>query len=241
MQPRHIAKLRANSIVTYFSIFIRAPKIICVSERTSFPGSSRTPILRRSQTSEQSVDVWTSWRMQHEEPRVANLTILRREEESSTVTFDYVEILLIILLLLITMPNECFSKTTTSTKKLRMSPTTKRPTKRLLRHYPLLKHLSKLSEPQKKNFIKTADKSLVQSICECCINILNRQVPLNASQKARLKRNKRNLRNLILSKTAIGKKCKILQKGVFWSAILSAALPIVGSLIAGAIGGSRRR
>jgi len=122
-----------------------------------------------------------------------------------------------------------------------MSRTTKRPTKRLHRHFPLLKHLSKLSERQKKNYIKTADKSLVQSICECCINILNGQVPLTASQKARLKRNKRSLRSLILSKTAIGKKRKILQKGGFLSAILSAALPIVGSLIAGAISRSRRR
>jgi len=122
-----------------------------------------------------------------------------------------------------------------------MLPTKKRPTKRLHRHFLLLKHLSKLSEQQKKNFIKTADKSLVQSICECCINILNGQVPLNASQRARLKRNKRNLRSLILSKTAIGKKRKILQKGGFLSAILSAALPIVGSLIAGAFGNSRRR
>jgi len=104
-----------------------------------------------------------------------------------------------------------------------------------------LKHLSKLSERQKKKFIKTADKSVVQSIRECCINILNGQIPLNSSQKARLKRNKQGLRSLILSKTAIGKKRKILQKGGFLSAILTAALPIVGSLIASAIGGSRSR
>jgi len=48
--------------------------------------------------------------MQHEEPRFANLTILRREEESSTLTFDYVEIVLIILLLLITIAKRVFFK-----------------------------------------------------------------------------------------------------------------------------------
>jgi len=48
--------------------------------------------------------------MQHEEPRLSNLTILRREEESSTVTFDYVEIVLIILLLLITIAKRLFLK-----------------------------------------------------------------------------------------------------------------------------------
>ena len=123
-----------------------------------------------------------------------------------------------------------------------MSPTTKkRPTKRLQQNLPLLKHLSKLPERQKKNFIKTADKSVVQSICECCINILNGQIPLNASQRARLKRNKQNLRSLIKSKTAIGKKRKILQKGGFLSAILSAALPIVSNLLGSVFGGSGRR
>ena len=48
--------------------------------------------------------------MQHEEPRIANLTILRREEESSSLTFDYVEIVLIILLLLITIAKRVFFK-----------------------------------------------------------------------------------------------------------------------------------
>jgi len=95
----------------YFSIFIRAPKIVCVSERTSFPGSGRTPILRRSRTSELSVDVWLSSSMQHEEPRIANLTILRLAEDSYTLTFDYVEIVLIILLLLITIAIRVFYKT----------------------------------------------------------------------------------------------------------------------------------
>jgi len=44
---------------------------------------------------------------------------------------------------------------------------------------------------------------------------------------------------LVLKKTALGKKRKILQKGGFLSAILSAAIPVIGSLIAGAV--NRRR
>jgi len=51
--------------------------------------------------------------MQHEEPRIVNLTLLRREEEeSSTVTFDYVEIVLILLLLLITIAKRVFFRNT---------------------------------------------------------------------------------------------------------------------------------
>jgi len=106
---------------------------------------------------------------------------------------------------------------------------------------PLLQHLSKLPEREKKRFIKTADKSLVDSICKCCMNILNGYFPLSSSQKTRLGRNKSDLRRLILRKTAIGKKCKILQKGGFLLTILSAVIPIVGSLIASAISRSHRR
>ena len=46
--------------------------------------------------------------MQHEEPRIVNLTLLQREEESHTVTFDCVEIVLILLLLLITVAKRVF-------------------------------------------------------------------------------------------------------------------------------------
>jgi len=113
------------------------------------------------------------------------------------------------------------------------------PTRRLQQHIPLLKRLIKLPDRQKKSFIKTADKSLVNSICECCINILNGCIPLSNRQKTRLKRNKLDLRHLVLKKTALGKKRKILQKGGFLSAILSAAIPVIGSLIAGAV--NRRR
>jgi len=115
------------------------------------------------------------------------------------------------------------------------------PSPHLRRHLPLLKRLVKLPDRQKKSFIKTADKSLVNSICECCINILNGCIPLSSYQKAKFKRNKLNLRRLVLKKTALGKKRKILQKGGFLSAILSTAIPVIGSLIAGAVNRGRRR
>jgi len=54
--------------------------------------------------------------MQHEEPYLANLTILRREEEPSTVTFDYVKIVLIILFLLITIAKRVFFKNNNNTE-----------------------------------------------------------------------------------------------------------------------------
>jgi len=47
--------------------------------------------------------------MQHEEPRIVNSsTLVRREEESSTATFNYIEIVLILLLMLITVAKRAF-------------------------------------------------------------------------------------------------------------------------------------
>ena len=109
------------------------------------------------------------------------------------------------------------------------------PTRRLRHHLPLLKNIINLPDRQQKNFIKTAHRSVLDSICECCINILNGCIRLNGRQKTRLSRNKQDLRRLVLKKTAVGKKRKLLQKGGFLSAILSAAIPVVGSLIASAV------
>ena len=70
------------------------------------------------------------------------------------------------------------------------------------------------------------------------MNILDGNVPLTSSQKNKLRINKLHLRRLVLKKTALAKKRKILQKGGFLSAILSAAIPLIGGLIANAV---RRR
>ena len=77
------------------------------------------------------------------------------------------------------------------------------PTPRLKKHIPLLQHLSKLSDRKKKIFIKSADKSLIDSIRECCVNILNGCIPLTSRQKTRLKRNKRDLRQQHVKKIDI--------------------------------------
>ena len=117
------------------------------------------------------------------------------------------------------------------------------PMRHLRHHLPLLNNIINLPDRQQKNFIKTAHRSVLNSICECCINILNGCIRLSNHQKTRLYHNKQDLQRLVLKKTAIGKKRKILQKGGLLSTVLSAAIPVVGSLIVSAItsAASRRR
>ena len=97
---------------------------------------------------------------------------------------------------------------------------------------PLLKHINRLPDRDKKRYIKTSDKQLVDAISECCLNILNGCVPLSVAQKAKLKRNKNNLRKLSSKKLSLKKKRTILQKGGFLSAILTPALALLGGLLA---------
>jgi len=52
------------------------------------------------------------------------------------------------------------------------------------------------------------------------------------AQKAKLKRNKNNLRKLSSKKLSLKKKRTILQKGGFLSAILTPALALLGGLLA---------
>jgi len=213
-------------------IYIHLPAIVYVSELTSFPASRATAILRRSITLSRSVDVWTS------SENVLAVQLFFTSRTSTTIYgsrfttfFRWNPV------------NHCRTAADSRKKAASTTSTFKSGCRRLLIYVGIFRCWNVLSNYRivRKSFIKTADKSLVNSICECCINILNGCIPLSSYQKAKLKRNKLNLRHLALKKTALGKKRKILQRGGFLSAILSAAIPVVGSLIAGAVNRGRRR
>jgi hypothetical protein len=66
------------------------------------------------------------------------------------------------------------------------------------------------------------------------LNVIKGNVPLNKRQLSKLRRKKRNLRQLVSKKTPLTKKRKILQKGGFIGGLLAPVLsllaPVVGSL-----------
>ena len=103
---------------------------------------------------------------------------------------------------------------------------------RLKKHLPLLQWLSKAKPQSSKALLKTADKEVLDTVRECCLNVLKGNVPLTSQQKKRLHKHKHTLRRLASTKRISDKtKRKLVQKGVFLAAllgpILSAVLPML--------------
>lgn len=101
-------------------------------------------------------------------------------------------------------------------------------------HKDLLKVLAKAKPSLRKAILREAEKALVYSICEICDNTLNGNVPLKDSEKQKLRKHKKILRQLA-SKGGSWKKRKVqVQRGgAFVPVLLSLLAPIVGKLIFG--------
>ncbi len=81
-----------------------------------------------------------------------------------------------------------------------------------------------------KSMINSANKELINTICECILNCLNGNVTLKDSEKLQLSKYKYYLRQLLQKKTvSIKKKKQVLkQKGAgFLPIILSAVLSLL--------------
>ena len=70
----------------------------------------------------------------------------------------------------------------------------------------------------------------VKCICECVKNVLVGNVSLTPENKKRLKRNKRSLRRLILKKTPLTEKKRIVQSGGFLGALLGPIVKVLSGL-----------
>lgn len=101
----------------------------------------------------------------------------------------------------------------------------------LRKNAPLLRMLSKAKPRSVKALIKTADKDLVHTLCECGLNVLKGNVPLTANQKRRLSRHKGTLRALVRKGQSEKKRKALLQKGGFLGALLSPVLGFLSSLL----------
>jgi hypothetical protein len=75
---------------------------------------------------------------------------------------------------------------------------------RLKKHDNELVYLQKARPCIRNHLITKADRSLVDSLCECADNILRGNVPLTKLQKEKLKRNKAELR--VLTKKSVSLK-----------------------------------
>ena len=103
----------------------------------------------------------------------------------------------------------------------------------LRRHNNLRKHKKTLlilakSRPKLiRKIILSADRSLINTLSECALNVLKGVVPLTKSKKKKLARFKRNLRLLARKNGSIKAKKKALQTGGFLSLLAGAIAPLL--------------
>ena len=87
-----------------------------------------------------------------------------------------------------------------------------------------------------KGVIQHADDQLLDCLRVCCKNILDGNVPLSPTQKARLNRHKNILRSLIKPGLPRAHKKALIQKGGFLPALLAPILAIAGPLFKSLLG-----
>ncbi|KAF4523993.1 hypothetical protein B566_EDAN013835 [Ephemera danica] len=86
------------------------------------------------------------------------------------------------------------------------------------------------AEPKlRKAILQYADKNLVQTICECVLNVLLGNVQLDESQKKKFSKHKSLLRKIVKKKGNWKIKKKLLQKG--GSFLIPLLAPVLGSLL----------
>lgn len=112
---------------------------------------------------------------------------------------------------------------------------------RLRRYSSTLRYLTNAPADISQAIIKGSDPGLMTCLCECAKNILNGNVPLTASQKAKLRSHKTGLRTLANKSVSPARKRRVLQQGGFLGALLAPiAASVLGPIVSGILGGGRR-
>lgn len=105
--------------------------------------------------------------------------------------------------------------------------------KKLKRTFEKVRLLTLATPSAHKQIIGKANRELIDSVCECCNNILKGRVPLKQKEKVKLSKYKNKLRDLAKKKLSLRKKRHIIQKGGF---LLGAILTPVVSHLANLLG-----
>ena len=110
----------------------------------------------------------------------------------------------------------------------------KKPSK-VRQHFEFLSYLSSIPPRRQKLLIKGADRPLLESLSEICINLLQQRLELSKAQIDKLRPYKRQIYQLSQRRHSVAKKKRIVQSGgAFITALLSTVLPALVSSIIGA-------
>ena len=83
----------------------------------------------------------------------------------------------------------------------------------------------------KKVILSKASDDLVRCICDISHKVLSGTAEISRPHKKRLAKHKNSLRKLVDRKLSLSRKKKIIQKGGFLGALLSAAIPAITGLL----------
>lgn len=84
-------------------------------------------------------------------------------------------------------------------------------------HADLLKVLIKASKKQRKALLKVADRTWIEAICECALNLVKGNVALSSTERKRLSPYKNHLRALSNPNVTLRRKRKLIsQQGGNW-------------------------
>jgi hypothetical protein len=82
----------------------------------------------------------------------------------------------------------------------------------------------------RKQMIQTASKDVIDTICECCLNVLKGTIPLSPHQKKCLAKHRHVLRQMVQKKIPIRQKKKLLVQRGGILPLLPILAPLLGTI-----------
>ena len=103
--------------------------------------------------------------------------------------------------------------------------------KRVKKNFEILKILSCCNKRMRTSIINSSTHDLIDTICECVLNLLNGNINLSDSEKTHLSKYKNVLRKLLERKKIKEKKKILIQKGGFLQFLLPSVITGLTTLI----------
>jgi len=102
----------------------------------------------------------------------------------------------------------------------------------LKKYAPCFKKLLNQSGKKRKKLVTamSKDKEFIKCMCECAKNVLKGNVELSKRQREKIRSRKQSFRKLVLKKTPISVKRRIVQNGGFLGALLGPIVSALGGL-----------
>jgi hypothetical protein len=112
-------------------------------------------------------------------------------------------------------------------------------TTRLGRNADVLSNLLRVQPKTRTLLLKDAPKDLVDTLCECVLNVLNGNVCVSIAQRRQLAGYKKDLRTLVDRRPKLVEKKSVLQRGGFFPILAKVLAPDLGQMLGGLLGGGQ--